>query len=263
MAGDQYDTLHIFCPVSENPQLYNKAGALLALWDKSDEAIVYFEKALELEPGMTEAHHSLAQVYLQQSRSDEAANQYKKVLQIQPENFSVHNQLASLYYKQKDFEQAVLHLNESLQLQPNQPAMLNNLAKIYSSQGKSKQASDCWDKALQLQADWPEVLNSLAWLKATEQDEGLRDPEQAIRLALRACELTDFQKSELLDTLAVAYAAAGEFEKAVGNAEKAVELASSSGNEKITDEVKKHLELFKKGESYREVKTSENAIDQR
>ena len=66
--------------------------------------------------------------------------------------------------------------------------------------------------------DWSSVLNNLAWAKANGENELLYEPEEAVRLARRACELTDFKEPALLDTLAVAYSAVGNFGEAVETA---------------------------------------------
>ena len=52
--------------------------------------------------------------------------------------------------------------------------------------------------------------------------EGVRDGKQAVAHATRACELTDWKKPQCLDTLAAAYAAAGDFDRAVEYQQKAL-----------------------------------------
>ena len=69
-----------------------------------------------------------------------------------------------------------------------------------------------------------------------------------MRLAIKACELTDFKKAEALDTLAAAYAEAGNFEKAVEYQQRAIELAPS----KIKKELQKHLQFYNSGQVYRD-----------
>jgi spermidine synthase len=104
---------------------------------------------------------------------------------------------------------------------------------------------------LQLKPDWPEVLNNLAWSKAAYENESFHNPDEAVRLAQRACELTDYKSPPILDTLATAYAAAGNFSEAVKTAEKALKLAQSTKQPQFADEIKKHLELYKRGQPYR------------
>ena len=88
-------------------------------------------------------------------------------------------------------------------------------------------------------------MNNLAWLVATHNNTDFYDPKRAIDLAERACELTKYQEPSLLDTLAAAYAAAGNFAQAVRTAEKAVELTVSLRNEEMAEQIKARLKLYK------------------
>jgi tetratricopeptide (TPR) repeat protein len=57
--------------------------------------------------------------------------------------------------------------------------------------------------------------------------------------------------AEYLDTLAVAYAAAGRFNDAIAAAQKAIELARSAGQTQIVSEIETRLELYRAGRAYR------------
>ena len=56
----------------------------------------------------------------------------------------------------------------------------------------------------------------------------------------------------ILDTLAVAYGAAGRFAEAVATAEKAMELAIMQGKDEFAEKTRKKLELYKAGKAYSE-----------
>ena len=79
-------------------------------------------------------------------------------------------------------------------------------------------------------------------------------------MARRACELTEFKKYQMLDTLSVAYAAAGRFDEAVKAAEQALKLARSAeplprqgpGQADSGADIQERLELFRAGRPYRE-----------
>lgn len=58
-------------------------------------------------------------------------------------------------------------------------------------------------------------LNNYAWFLATAPDGGVRDGKKAIQLATRAAELTQWKDAAVLDTLAAAYAEAGDFKSAL------------------------------------------------
>jgi hypothetical protein len=54
-----------------------------------------------------------------------------------------------------------------------------------------------------------------------------------------------------LDTLAVAYAAAGRFDAAIATAQNAIDLARAAGQADLVKEIEARLELYRSGCAYR------------
>ena len=76
-------------------------------------------------------------------------------------------------------------------------------------------------------------LNTAAWILATDPDSNLRDPKTALNFAKKACELSDGKNAPALDTLAVAYAANGDFDSALRWQAQAIERgANESADER-------------------------------
>jgi Flp pilus assembly protein TadD len=93
-------------------------------------------------------------------------------------------------------------------------------------------------------------MNQLAWYLAASKQTAVHNPGRAVKLAQRACELTNYKKPDLLDTLAVSYAAAGDFDKAVETAHKALELCQSSEKQTLKEKIENRLILYKAGKPY-------------
>ncbi len=99
--------------------------------------------------------------------------------------------------------------------------------------------------------------NDHAWLLATSRDAELRDGANAVVFAEAAVATTKRKNAEYLDTLAAAYAEAGQLEKAITIQKEAIVLttsANSSGNTSayLKSELEAHLKLYQSGTPCRE-----------
>jgi hypothetical protein len=74
------------------------------------------------------------------------------------------------------------------------------------------------------------MLDEVAWLLATYPDSNVRDGAEAVRLAERACALTDRRVPALLATLAAAYAETGDFSRGIATGEEALTRAQAIGD---------------------------------
>jgi len=87
-------------------------------------------------------------------------------------------------------------------------------------------------------------------LRATAPDPSLRNGPEAVRLAERVCQLTQYKEAFLIGTLAAAYAEAGRFDDAVVTAQKACAVALAQGQTEIAASNEQLLELYKSGRAF-------------
>jgi tetratricopeptide (TPR) repeat protein len=97
-----------------------------------------------------------------------------------------------------------------------------------------------------------ERRNNLAWLLATNPDPTVRDGTQAVKLASWAAELTHQLDPGALDTLAAAYAEAGNFKEAIAAAEQGLRLTDASRDKGLVDQLQTHLTFYRAGRPWRE-----------
>ena len=92
------------------------------------------------------------------------------------------------------------------------------------------------------------LSNSMARFLAICPTEKYRDGKRAIDFATKACEFTNWKDGDFLDTLAAAYAEAGEFEKAVKWQLEAVDLAAK--DDKADRESSQSRIFYKSGKPF-------------
>ena len=120
------------------------------------------------------------------------------------------------------------------------------------SMGERDEALRHLRTALSLRPDWPVPMNEIAWILATHPDTRIRNPGEAVRLAERAVERTARRQPVMLDTLAAAYAAIGDFDRAAAVAQEAMSLAASGGPVGLSGEIAARLELYRQKKPFRE-----------
>jgi tetratricopeptide (TPR) repeat protein len=107
-------------------------------------------------------------------------------------------------------------------------------------------AMNDFDEALKLDPKNAGVYNARAWQWATCPDAKFRDGKKAVESAKRAVELDPEPNN--MDTLAAAYAEAGDFAEAVRWQVKAMEEPRYRDNPSY----RRRLELYRDKKSYRE-----------
>jgi tetratricopeptide (TPR) repeat protein len=90
---------------------------------------------------------------------------------------------------------------------------------------------------------YPDALNHLAWIRATCPDPAFRNGPKAIDYAKRACALTLWKDAASIDTLAAAYAEAGDFDSAVRFEEQAIARGGLSAD--LMNRLRQNLAAFK------------------
>ena len=120
--------------------------------------------------------------------------------------------------------------------------------------GKSFRRAGSWFKnAVKAAPDDPYLVNEVAWRLAVTHLPKLRDERYALEIMERIMGESEeaSRNPAYLDTLAAAYAANGNFERAVAVQEQAIEVARASSDNALPI-LLEHLEAFRAGEEISE-----------
>src|SRR5215469_9024006 len=170
---------------------------------------------------------------LESRRYDEAVQLGREWLAVSPYELPPHLALVSALLESGDRASAAQHLGYVMMLRPDVEETAAQFRGLLSSIIKDPDGSQQLLNIVANAPDSPRLLDELAWLLATHPDSKFRDGARAIALAERACALTERRAPIMLDTLAAAYAEAGDFPRAITAGEEALKRAHSVGDTEI------------------------------
>ena len=169
-----------------------------------------------------------------------------------PQSFLAHSGLAGIRKKEGKIQQAIAEYTTALTLEPRFDDARYDFANLYLETGHPARAAAEYKKILAIEPDYARAVNNLAWILATSLDASVRDGAQAVMLARHADQLADGKNPNVLSTLAASFAEAGQFPEAMDAAERAVKLSRERGDTPAVIEFEHQLELYKKGQPYRD-----------
>jgi Flp pilus assembly protein TadD len=190
-----------------------RLGVALAESGDPAGALRHYRSALELDPLNGDAHNNLANALLGGGRAAEAIGHYRRAVELEPGNAGVHYNLATALRAAREGSPAVHHYREAIRLDQS-----HLLAHRF-----------------------------LAQMLAICEEPAIRNGEEAVRVARNATRLTATVDPSILDVLAAAHAASGEFEEAVRVEQRAIELMAPESR----DALLARLELYRGGSAFR------------
>ena len=226
-------------------------GHVLLDAGKPQEAAVQFEQTLSMEPNLYTVQTDLGVAFWRMGKPQEAIRHYEQSVQLNPDYADAHYNWGAALRRTGKPQQAIEQFQQALRTAPDDPETHNELALALSEEGKLNEAVGHWEQAIQLGPEYAEAKNRLAWLLATIAPTEGGDPLRAVSLAEGACQLTENRVPTYLDTLAVAYAAAGRFKDAIATAGKAIEVARAAGQQQEVSQLEIRLQLYRSGRPYR------------
>jgi tetratricopeptide (TPR) repeat protein len=249
-----------------------------------DLAIDDFSKLIQ--SNVREAYYGRAGAYYQKRDYDLAIADLNEVIKHDP--FAAALELrGDAFFKKGNYAKAAMDYSGAIQLWPRNAGLFVSRADSFFYQGNTARAFADYDLAIQLKttnatayahqgelcaavrgdyvkgiADCVESIrldpncwlgyNNLAALLSVCPNSKLRDGQQALLNARRACDLTGWKNPLTLSVLAGAYAETHDFAEAVNWQEKSMEIEMDSGTLEPT--AQKKLDLYEHHRPFRTMK---------
>ncbi len=289
MAGKPKEAADTFRKaLTINPDLLSAKAGLgqaLAGTGQPEEAIHLLREVIEQAPSDLQSKQALAVLLARQGNLEQAVAIAQQTVESQPENPAFRVLLGECFMSLDNYTAAIEHLRKAVAIQPANIRARHLLGMALQRSGNKIDAKQQFHAAIDAAPSFidpvialtglevsdknfagalkvletslghtpesPLVINAMAWLLATCRDDAFRDGVKAVRLAEKACQITNQKAPEFLDTLAAAYAEAGRFEDAVATQRRAIQVAMEAKLLEAAENFKQRLELYEAGKPYR------------
>lgn len=153
---------------------------------------------------------------------EKAASDYNKAIQLDPKNASAFSHRGYVSMLQSNLDKALLDYTEAIRLNPSQAEIYSYRASVYSQKNEFDKAMKDAREAIRLKPGDAAPYAALAWLFFGSPEPHLQYSKEALAAAKKACELSAWQNSAYIFTLAAVFGTVGDFDQAVTYGKKAV-----------------------------------------
>ena len=261
------------------------AGLLLAREKRFGEAVAHYQAALKADPESAVAQSDWGMSLMEQGRWQESVAHYERALRLDSSLAGAHGNLAIDYLRTGRLAEGATELRAALKLDPGNAEIRLNTGKALNQEQQWAEAAEVlkplalgqrtnfnaqfqyglalehlgqiggavshYAAALLQNPNFPDALQHRAWIAATDARPEMRDGTQAVKMATRACDLTDQKRPSMLLTLAAAYAETGRFGDALATVGKAEALARGQGQKELEAEAGRLRATFAAGRPFR------------
>ena len=217
-----------------------------------------WEHCVSLQPDDAMAHDALASILRNRGESGRAMYHFERAMELDNDDPEALSALALHYAtceddQLRDCELAIRLARRACELTEwKNRSHIRTLATVYrtfadslAASGEAGQALENYKLAIRTDPEYDLPFYNLALLLATCEDQRIRNPENALRIAQKGRELTEHTDARHLRALAGVYAGAGRFEEAISATEKAISLAEDAGNSRQAAELRHGLKLIR------------------
>ncbi|WP_144053255.1 tetratricopeptide repeat protein [Xenococcus sp. PCC 7305] len=158
--------LHYQKAIELNPKLvaaYRNLARILTQIGKIEQATSYWLKAVELDAQGLQAgeYLQLANNLVTQGKTSQAVTCYRRAIQLQPTLIDAYLNLGQVLTTAGELPKALQCYQEAIKYNPQNHQLYFNLGLCFTQQKNWEQAVQCYQQALQIKSDYWEALHNL------------------------------------------------------------------------------------------------------
>lgn len=180
-------------------ELFEARGRNFLNWQRLDDAVGDFSKAIEINPQNILAYAGRGPIYLETKRYEQALSDFNTIIKLNPQASPAYDLRSQTYRRLQRFEEAISDASKYIELKPKQPIAYTKRGILYALINNTQQALKDFQQAVELdeKAIIPTINMGLIYYeqeernlaiaqfkRATELDDQLAEPQLALAIAL-------------------------------------------------------------------------------
>jgi tetratricopeptide (TPR) repeat protein len=220
-----------------------KRGATLESAGKIEESIAAHEQALEIDPGLVQAHINLISLYGRTKKFDKAERAYRSALAINPELPDIHYNFGVSLAGQERFSEAAQAFQSCLRFNPYYAEAHHNYAVIVEREGKLDEAAAHYRKAIDNKPGYRAARFHLGRI-LVNQDK----LSEAVEQFLQTLTPEDEDTPRYTYALGATYIRAGDRRKGIHYLREALKRASALDQKGLASSIERDLKTLEQSQ---------------
>lgn len=232
-----------------DPSLGHRLGTVLFQMGDTPGAVAQLEDVVRLSPEYAKAHYSLGEIMKANGRSSEAIARFTAAVTHDPGYVAARLSLADLLRESGRLHESLSQYEQVLRLDPRVADGQFGYAIALFGLRRYQEARDRLTEGTKVYPNQPAFAHSLARVLAAAPDDRVRDGRQA--LAVMQALSDEQRRIDFGETMAMAFAEAGQYEKALAWQREGIEGARRAGRDDIARRMAQNLRLYESRKPYR------------
>ena len=231
---------------------HNNLGVVYMRQGKRDAAEKMFRTALRHDRAYGAAYRNLGNALAERGRLRKAISAYETAIQLGDRDVSVRVSLGQAYARMGEWSSARHQLQTAVRRDASHVPANMLLGRVCEHIGDAVTAVKAYEDAREQRPDWPPPVAKIALMRTTHPSDEFRRPEYAAEILEPFKERAE-DNHELLEAFAALHAERGEFDQAVKQQQRAIELVQQADQpDAALEKMRDRLETYQQGEPYRD-----------
>ncbi|NES18553.1 MAG: tetratricopeptide repeat protein [Symploca sp. SIO3E6] len=167
---------------------YNQGNDLLAQ-DLYEEAIVAYDKALEIKPDYADAWYGRGFALHEIGKYQNAIASYDKAIEIKPDKYEAWSSRGTTLYELGKYQEAIASYDKAIEIKPDYSLAWYNRGVLLGKLGKYKDEITSYDQAIKIDNSWGNRNPANAWYNRGNVLSDLGKNQEAIASYDKALEI--------------------------------------------------------------------------